>query len=514
MASGFTPPSMNWEATDITDEFARFKQYCNLVFDGPYSKKSAIEKSSYILLWIGRQGVDIYNSFVWDNEDDKTKLEPIWSKFEKHLAPRTNYRLARYQLQQLKQTSDENIDDFMTRCRNQANKCKFRDQRETNERLVEQLIIGTKHKKAQEFRILGNDEDLTLDKAIDYARTYEATLQHVEQLHNNEIQSVHAIGKTWNRKCGNCGNQHEQKKCSAYGSQCHFCSRYNHWSKMCRQKANNGDNPNHTENASAKRVQANKPRPFTQDTRRNRRVHEMHADNELSDQFDTLHFESITVGSITPDEKKDEAFATIDISIPSLGNSRAQLKAKLDTGAQENILPMRIYQHMFPQNVGNDGQPKPSALTTSSTILTAYGGSMIKQFGTCEIECKHNEIATTALFYVTDAPGRAIIGLPTALELNLVTLNCSVEQQNEVTQQQQRNNTGSKEQLLEKYPHCFDGVGKFQGEYHITLDPNVAPVIHPPRRVPISLKDDIKRELDDMITRDIIAKVREGEPTS
>ena len=98
---------------------------------------------------------------------------------------------------------------------------------------------------------------------------------------------------------------------------------------------------------------------------------------------------------------------------------------------------------MFPQNVGNDGQPKPSALTTSSTILTAYGGSMIKQFGTCEIECKHNEIATTALFYVTDgpdAPGRAIIGLPTALELNLATLNCSVEQQNEVTQQQ-RNNT-------------------------------------------------------------------------
>ena len=58
-----------------------------------------------------------------------------------------------------------------------------------------------------------------------------------------------------------------------------------------------------------------------------------------------------------------------------------------------------------------------------------------------------------------------------------------------------------------QYPQCFDGIGKFEGQYHITIDPAIPPVIHSPRRVPISLKDDIKSELDDMEARGIISRV-------
>ncbi len=71
----------------------------------------------------------------------------------------------------------------------------------------------------------------------------------------------------------------------------------------------------------------------------------------------------------------------------------------------------------------------------------------------------------------------------------------------------------SKEDLIEQYPNCFNGIGKFEGEYHITTDPLVPPVIHPPRRIAISLKDDIKKELDEMVWDGIIIKIKEGEPT-
>ena len=71
-----------------------------------------------------------------------------------------------------------------------------------------------------------------------------------------------------------------------------------------------------------------------------------------------------------------------------------------------------------------------------------------------------------------------------------------------------------KSHLITQHPNYFDGIGKFQGEYHITLDPSVPPVIHPPWHVPISLKEDIKQELDEMVELDIIIKVREGEPTA
>ncbi|KAK2565473.1 hypothetical protein P5673_010538 [Acropora cervicornis] len=48
----------------------------------------------------------------------------------------------------------------------------------------------------------------------------------------------------------------------------------------------------------------------------------------------------------------------------------------------------------------------------------------------------------------------------------------------------------SKQDLMEMYPECFDGtIGCFDDDmYHITLDPEVPPVVHAPRRVPIQLK--------------------------
>ena len=70
-----------------------------------------------------------------------------------------------------------------------------------------------------------------------------------------------------------------------------------------------------------------------------------------------------------------------------------------------------------------------------------------------------------------------------------------------------------KQRLIKQYPECFNGVGKFQGEYHITLDPTVPPVIHPPQPTPISLREDIKIELHERVKNDIIVKIEEGEPT-
>ena len=68
-------------------------------------------------------------------------------------------------------------------------------------------------------------------------------------------------------------------------------------------------------------------------------------ESELRDQFETITFESITVGAITPrNPSEDEIFVTIGIALHKLSNLPATLKAKLDTGAQGNILPLRLYR--------------------------------------------------------------------------------------------------------------------------------------------------------------------------
>ncbi|KAK2185169.1 hypothetical protein NP493_244g02014 [Ridgeia piscesae] len=68
-------------------------------------------------------------------------------------------------------------------------------------------------------------------------------------------------------------------------------------------------------------------------------------------------------------------------------------------------------------------------------------------------------------------------------------------------------NCVAKEKLLYKYPKCFRGVDLFSGEYHIALKQDAEPVLHPPRRVPESMKDAVKKELKRMIEIDVIEKV-------
>ena len=109
---GFKTPEMNWDASDLRDELVKFKQYCDPIFSGSYSKKSEKEQASFILLWIGRQGLETYYSWTWEDAEDSAKPVKIWKRFEKHVAPKVNHRLARYQLQQLRQKHEELVDIF------------------------------------------------------------------------------------------------------------------------------------------------------------------------------------------------------------------------------------------------------------------------------------------------------------------------------------------------------------------------------------------------------------------
>lgn len=48
---------------------------------------------------------------------------------------------------------------------------------------------------------------------------------------------------------------------------------------------------------------------------------------------------------------------------------------------------------------------------------------------------------------------------------------------------------------------------KFKGEYHLVTDPDVPPVMHAPRKCPIHIKDDIKKELVEMVALRVIKPI-------
>uniref|UniRef100_A0A0L8H969 Retrotransposon gag domain-containing protein n=1 Tax=Octopus bimaculoides TaxID=37653 RepID=A0A0L8H969_OCTBM len=153
--------TMNLDADDVVETFKKFKQKIPERFN-------CRRKVSYILLWMGEKGLDLFNS--WDmSESDFSNPDTLLEKCERYQEPRSNHRIHRYEFQGLKQDPQETINNFLSRLKNVAEKCRFKDK---DERIVDQLIWGCAHKEVQKS-LIGKDA-LQLIEAVDTARVFEA----------------------------------------------------------------------------------------------------------------------------------------------------------------------------------------------------------------------------------------------------------------------------------------------------------------------------------------------------
>ena len=139
------------------------------------------------------------------------------------------------------------------------------------------------------------------------------------------------------------------------------------------------------------------------------------------DDHKELYFNPVTVITVT----RDEVLTHISVQLPTPPlYTTACMRVKVDTGAQGNVLPLRVFSGMFPEYMDNK-IPKLSVLEQcNNTKLTAYNGTRIPHYGTTTLNCRERD--RQFFFYVVNSPGPVIIGLPSTQSLGLVTLHCSV----------------------------------------------------------------------------------------
>ena len=77
----FRSPHMNWDAPDPV----------RLMFKSVFKDTDDEEKVSYILLWSGEKGLDMYNSWTFEKEDHRKKPAVIFEKFENQLEQKTSH---------------------------------------------------------------------------------------------------------------------------------------------------------------------------------------------------------------------------------------------------------------------------------------------------------------------------------------------------------------------------------------------------------------------------------------
>ena len=519
-------PTFDWKTDNMAENFRLFKQRMNLFFQ--VKKVKDEDKPAMILLATGNEGLRRFN--CWNlSEDDQKKPEVLFEHFEEQLEPQDNYRVCRLKLSSYSQKKDESIDDFVNRCRLLAHKCKLSNT-ELDERLLELIIASTPISDFQR-ELLEKSDKFTLKEAVELGRKYEALDAYASEIQalnaataskaatSAETPQVAAISR--NKKahssagskqttdvtatgngCKNCGRKHAfgRENCPARNSICDSCGRTGHWASVCisskfrRQQPSRGrGNYNGARGRGQRSVHAVQEQQNT-----DQQYEEYEAYDNVESQFESLNYHTIKVSSLvwSKTQGRDEAFVNLKVRLenrPGLHN----FQLKVDTGAQANTMPRRVFEQMFP----TDSQEK--VLSKSSHVLTAYNNTVIPCKGVVNILCKFGESEwKNTSFYVVDVPGPAVLGLPTCELLKVVTLHCAVNKEKSPV-------IDCVQDLVQAYPDQFDKIGNFKTVHKLEVDPNMPGHVDPPRRIPIAMKDKVKCELDKMERQKVIKSIEE-----
>jgi len=266
--------------------------------------------------------------------------------------------------------------------------------------------------------------------------------------------------------CHFCGGTHlpDKLKCPAYGKVCRNCGNQNHFQSVCRQAPQ-------------------------QQGRTGQRLHAVTDYLEEDSDDSAFYIEQVDALHHSNGKKFFVPLCMVD----SVGT--VTIDCQLDTGATCNVMSYNdvcvIMQH---------GDP-PLAPTTAR--LKLYDGTVMPVLGECTLYCECNGEQHRLNFKVITGSQKPLLSGEACNKLGLITINA-------VRQATALDSNG--EALIQDYSDVFDGLGCLPGEYHIEVDPSVSPVQHVPRQAPVALKAKLKEKLQDLETREIIARV--DEPTA
>ncbi|KAJ8044099.1 hypothetical protein HOLleu_11471 [Holothuria leucospilota] len=426
-----------------------------------HSKKEESVKTAILLNLSGEDAVEIYNSFKWDKEEDSKILEEVLKKFESYCNPRKNVTWERHVFNTRVQQPSESIDQYVTDLKLKSKSCEFGPLRD--DLIRDRIVCGIRDDNVK--RRLLREAKLTLQTALDICRASEVTLTQMKTLSSEKAVLVAAKstrsrptskpGKNTSHKslCGRCGNKRHRSEedCPAMGELCRNCKRPNHFAKVCRTKKDTG------QYSAGRNVSS---------------VQQM--DND-----DTTDGNEFFVGvTNTPGKPLKNNSWTVNLSLES-----KTVTVQIDTGAQCNVMSQKTYSTLSKER-----------LIKVKDNLVGFGGQKLRPIGRTQLECSYKSKFYVLEFFVTKENVPTLLGQDSLEELNLVKRIYSAKSETV--------------DIMSEFDDVFTGLGCVKDViHHIMVDPDVPPVVHPPRKVPVALRAKVKEELKRMEELDVIEKV-------
>ena len=127
--------------------------------------------------------------------EDRNNVEACMNAFESYFKPQRNVVYERYVFNSWEQYQGESVDSYVTRLRKFASSCNFGTL--TDELIRDKLVIGILD-RGTKGKLL-REKFLTLDKAIDIARSNEVTSKQLETMESDTAsppkEEVNLVGK-------------------------------------------------------------------------------------------------------------------------------------------------------------------------------------------------------------------------------------------------------------------------------------------------------------------------------
>ena len=382
-------------------------------------------------------------------------------KFEEICEPRKNIIMERHVFNTRFQQQNEDTQKFIADLRTLSATCEYGQLRDDFVR--DRIVCGIADDKVR-FSLL-KESTLTFEKAVEICMLNERSKAHTERFKTAETHEIRGQSNhrhrtrrqqkggdqrhSKNKTCDKCGYEHRYDYCPAKGQQCKKCKEWNHFKSQCPKWRNSRGKHNR------------------------RDVHEV-SDSETETESEEYVMESIEIDTV-----KSEIYATLQI------NGKA-IEGKIDTGAKCNVISREVYEEL---------NTREKLDTSKKITLIAFGGNTFRTDGIVELDCMSGDKTYKLKFHVLGKKVRTLIGLKSAMEMNLVVINKA-----------EVHEIGN--DIFDEYSDVFEGkLGKLPVKYRMKLNPEVKPVVMPPRSIPAAVKDRVKKELEEMEENKIIAKV-------
>ncbi|XP_048585750.1 uncharacterized protein LOC116606612 [Nematostella vectensis] len=433
-------------------------------------------KKSLLISTMGIEALQIYNGC--DPVETDTAKD-ILTKLDAHILGETNETFERYKFNTRVQKPDESIDSYVASLKTLAETCNFCECLKTS-LLRDRVVLGVKDDHTRK-RLL-QEGKLTLQKALDICHSYEKTSDQLkiisgkeEEVHRLNINKQKTKGASHGQrnkpvgngkpggtnprqaaKCKFCGYSHTLKKefCKAWGKRCNNCKAPNHFSSCCPSLGGKK---------------------------------QVHTVGDGSDSDSSAEMVCPVISESINSVSSGPLYAEM-----CLKDGR-RVKFQVDCGATVNV----INQKYVPQN---------TQLQESKNTLSMYNKTTLKPVGKCRIitinlttKKKYN-----VMFEVVKEDLTPLLSRKAAEQMKLITVNYDNFKQVHVV-------ADGFTELVTEYKAVFDdtAVGCFSGKVNLKVDGNAVPTQSPPRRVPISVKPALEKELHNLVKLGVLKPVTE-----